>query len=144
MKVFIITSGCYSDYGIRGVGSTKKQAQAAIDAAKAADEYWAGDAGIEEWDVDELLSFRKQRVFQCGMLLDDGSVVERHGESEDEEEQRTVFEKPFRGEVTQFNAKVPMYKDRAIVRTRSTVSIGHALKLAAEKRQEWLRKRAAD
>lgn len=139
MRTFIITSGCYSDYGIRGVGSSRKQAQAAIDAAKAAEEYWATDAGIEEWGVDELLGFRKQRVYSCGVLLDDGSVVEKYEGTDDDH--ITTFEKPFRGEVTQFNAKVPLYQNRAIVRTRSTVSINHALKLATEKRQEWLRKK---
>lgn len=52
-----------------------------------------------------------------------------------------VWENPFRGEIEQFNVKVPVYNNRPIVRTRSTVSVDHAVKLAAEKRQEWLRNR---
>lgn len=135
-KVYIVTSGCYSDYGIRAVSLSKKKAQAAIDAAKTADEYWGAEADIETWEADEILTFKKQRVYQCGMLLDDGSIVEpREGWRGFSEH----FRQPFRGLVIQCGTKVPAYSNRPIVRTESTVSQAHAKKLAIEARQKWLR-----
>jgi hypothetical protein len=138
MKVYIITSGSYSDYGIHGVSLSKKKARAAIDKAKAADEYWACDADIEEWEADEVLQRENQTYWACGMLLDDGSVVEPRAEGY----QSTIFDKPFRSRIEQYGVKVPFYNNRPIVRTRSTVSAKHALKVAVEARQKWLREKA--
>lgn len=49
----IVTSGCYSDYSIRAVFSTKERAQAFIDELKEKYDYRARDADIEEWEIDE-------------------------------------------------------------------------------------------
>lgn len=46
-KVFIVTSGEYSDYDIKAVFSTREKAEAYIN-AKGTDYYWE----VEEWDVD--------------------------------------------------------------------------------------------
>lgn len=137
-KVYIVTSGCYSDYGIRAVSLSRKGAQDAIDAARLADEYWANEASIEMWVADEILAFRKQMVWMCGMLLDDGSIVE----PKDPTYTNTCFTVPFRSQVEQCGVKVPAYGNRPIVRVRSTVSYKHAVKLAAEARQGWLREQA--
>jgi len=136
MKVYVITSGDYSDYSIYGVASTKSKAEAIIAAAKGADEYWAQDARIEEYPVDEMLTYKQFVEWHCGMLLDDGSVVEQHD--------RVAWAKPFRSRVEQFNVKVPFYQNRPIVRVKSAVSQAHANKVAAEKRQEWLRTKAVE
>lgn len=151
INVYLVTAGSYSDYGIHGVFSTRekakefiKNAQSIKDNSNIDDEepyisyvYWANKASIEEWPLDTLLNNKVQRVYSCGMLLDDGSVVE----PSNPEYSHYVWENPFRGEIEQFNVKVPVYNNRPIVRTRSTVSVDHAVKLAAEKRQEWLRNR---
>lgn len=133
-KVFVITSGSYSDYGIYGVCSTRKLADRAISAAKGSDEYWASDANIEEWPLDELLERKPQKVWMCGMLLDDGTIVEPK-----QSFVKTEFSKPFRGRVDQYDVKVPFYRNRPLVRVSSTVSQTHANKYAAEQRQKWLR-----
>lgn len=136
ISVYVITSGCYSDYGIHGVSLSRKNAQKCIDNALAAEEYWAEDAAIEEWEVDGLLKSKRMEVWRCGMLLDDGSIVESRPDP------NVIFEAPFRGRITQYATKVPMYKNRRIVRTESTVSQKHAQKLAVEARQKWLRGRS--
>jgi hypothetical protein len=137
-KVYIVTSGCYSDYGIRAVSLSKRNAQAAIDAAKIADEWWAGDAEIEVWPVDEVLKMRKFTVWLCGMLLDDGSIVEPKAPGYC----RSEFSEPFRSRVEQCGTRVPCYANRPIVRVLSSVSQDHANKVAAEARQAWLRTKA--
>ncbi len=69
-KVFLVTSGSYSDYGIRGAFSTLAKAQSAIDEAKRLNAlyveadyedstggvgiYWVEDAGIEDWMKDAM------------------------------------------------------------------------------------------
>ncbi len=60
-RIYIVTQGCYSDYGIQSVWSTRELAEAAI-AKNAADAAKADDGGtyfrrwdspsIEEWFVD--------------------------------------------------------------------------------------------
>jgi hypothetical protein len=49
MKVYIVTSGCYSDYHIEGVYSTREMAEEYIRAIK--DDY----KGINEWEVDVVV-----------------------------------------------------------------------------------------
>jgi hypothetical protein len=143
--VYVVTSGAYSEYGINAMFSTKSAAQEYIDKAKKirekdGDDYnvgnvcWAGDASIEEWPLDGESAAKITRSWSVGMLLDDGSVKEGPYE-------RQTFESPKKSFVDQFDVPVPAYNDRPIVRVVSYKSPDHALKLAAEKRQEWLRAR---
>jgi hypothetical protein len=46
MKVYIITTGCYSDYSIRAVFTTKEKAEEVFDLYSDTGKY------IEEWDAD--------------------------------------------------------------------------------------------
>jgi hypothetical protein len=143
-KIFIVTSGCYSDYSIYGVFSTRKKAQELIDRVRSfKDEdgysllYWAADADIEEWPLDELLSHTRQTYWSCGIRMDNGAIVESHGNP------RQTFERPFRSEVTQHAVSIPAYGGEKVSRVRSTVSMEHAIKVAAEDRQKFLRESAA-
>lgn len=54
MKVYIVTSGVYSDYGIEAVFSSVEKAQAFIDKGKKKGEYGSeyNDAHIEEYELD--------------------------------------------------------------------------------------------
>lgn len=141
-KVFVVTSGCYSDYGINAIFSTRKAAQEYIDKARAlhaeddgeyciGNVYWAADANIEEWPLDSESHAKKFDFWTAGMLLDDGAVVEpaRKG---------TEFGHP-KSKVEQCGVFVPRYNDRPIVRVRSVKSADHAMKMAVEARQGWLR-----
>lgn len=142
---FIVTAGCYSDHGIHGVFSSKKAAQKFIEKASAAkasetddsyvgDVYWVGDdTRIEEWPLNEGGSHEVLTYWQVGMLLDSGKVVEGPHQSR-------KFGLKFGHRIVQFGVKVPAYKDSPIVRVESCRSADHALKLAADKRHEWLRR----
>lgn len=50
-KVYIVTCGDYSDYGIEACFSTKAKAQEFIKNGKKIEEFW-GNPRIEEWDLD--------------------------------------------------------------------------------------------
>jgi hypothetical protein len=149
-KVFLVTSGDYSDYRIYGAFSTNKLARAFIADAKAANRgndysddaaeqiytgecYWAAGANVEEWVIDEMVKARVYSSWSCGMLLDDGSLKEPVREGK-------TFGIP--APAHQFASKVPAYGNKDLVRVTSIKSAAHALKLCAEKRQEWLRTRA--
>lgn len=56
-KVFVVTSGEYSDYGIDAIFSTRELAQSFIDAFKANKWY---EMDIEEWDLDPNKTHLKQ------------------------------------------------------------------------------------
>ncbi len=143
-EVYVVTSGSYSDYGIRGIFSTKKNADEFIERAGALKdddgdrlEYWSGDVnGVEIWELDAALKNKRMRIWTCGMLLDDGAIVEPKIEWSE-----ITWEPPFRSRVIQYGTKVPAYSNRPIVRIESAVSQAHANKVAAEKRQEWLRRK---
>ena len=50
MKIYVVTSGCYSDFHINAMFSTREKAQKYIDAAKFDD--WDEINGITEYDID--------------------------------------------------------------------------------------------
>lgn len=137
MRVYVITSGCYSDYGIEGIFSTRKKAEDYITKTKAAkeqggDDFWIDDDfnDIQEWVLDEQLKARFVVVHSIGIFLDTGDVAERP-------QQQTRFEVPQnRSYVTE---SVPAYRGRGVARAQSYKSAAHALKLAVEARQNWMR-----
>jgi hypothetical protein len=146
--IYVVTSGSYSDYGINAMFSTRELAQEYIDKAIAAKDadgeeynvsgvYWAGDAQIEEWSLDEQRDAAVTTKWRVGMLLDDGSVPE--GPYEQKEFESVSKESV----VEQYDANVPCYSNRPIVRVISYKSAEHALKLAAEQRQKWLREKVS-
>lgn len=51
-KVYIVTSGCYSDYGIEACFTTKEKAQEYINNSKKTKDYSYSDIGIEEYELD--------------------------------------------------------------------------------------------
>ncbi len=55
-KVYIITSGEYSDYRINAVFLDKENAELYIERANGGEDRWQ-ECGIEEWDVDEEVPF---------------------------------------------------------------------------------------
>lgn len=77
--IYIVTDGCYSDYGIRAVFSTREKAQAFIDEHAAP---WDGpgrarpldDPSIEEWDMDGEDPPEKCQRF-CVVLAENGDTV---------------------------------------------------------------------
>lgn len=62
-KVFIVTSGCYSDYQIEAVFSTKEKAEEYIDSKKYPDDF-----AIEEYGIDDEI-IREEKIFVVGIDL---------------------------------------------------------------------------
>lgn len=144
-KVYVVTTGSYSDYGVRAIFSTRKKAEEYMERCKAAnnsdtenDGYCYVDTdfnSIEEWTLDEGLQERAYDRWHVGIMLDDGSL--EYGKSPTHSKQWGVPQNEAR-----VDEHIPIHKGRGAVRVYSCKSAEHALKLAAEKRQEWLRRTA--
>ena len=136
-KVYVVNTGCYSDWSIRGIFSTRENAEKYMANCRAAgDECWHKDDfnEIAVYSLDGGLEEKTFRQFGCSIWLDSGDECERE----------KSWERPQWGieETTSYVAEhVPLYDGRGVVRVQSHKSAAHALKVAAEKRQEWLRSR---
>lgn len=69
-KVYIVTSGEYSDYHVRAVFSTKKKANEYI-------QQYGTDCRIEEYDLDEEV-VKKTQLWRVYFSLKDNSFCEAH------------------------------------------------------------------
>lgn len=72
MKIYVVTSGCYSDYRIEAMFSTREKAQKYIDAAKF-DEYNEIN-GIIEYDVDSATTEPPKSMNVSGYFEEDELV----------------------------------------------------------------------
>ena len=124
MKIFAVSSGVYSDYHINAVFSTRELAQAYI--AKRGDGLW--DPNIEEWKVDEEADFIARPLYWAAVYLKTGDLVPEHCRTS------TQWASP---SARAYDEPRLVYTNRIVA--GSFVSQEHALKLAAEKRQEILR-----
>lgn len=59
--IYIVTEGCYSDYGIEGVFSTYDLAEAYRKDVLGEDEYPSGD--VEEWTLDDKAGWVKRTCY---------------------------------------------------------------------------------
>ena len=124
MTVYVVTSGSYSDYGIETVFSTREAAEAYI--AEGEKLTYSDYNKIEEWPVDERAGFIMRPYWLVWMMKD--------GSTENTRELEALAAPTARsGEV----GEIGNWGFQA----ESFVSAEHALKLAAEARQEWLRKK---
>ncbi len=81
-KVFVVTSGTYADYGIRGIFSTRGKARGFIkrEQRNSRYEHYVGDDyRIETWEVDKPLEL-KIPIFFCYYYLENDSwkVIEHN------------------------------------------------------------------
>jgi hypothetical protein len=67
-KVFVVTSGCYSEYGIDGIFSTKENAE------DYAQTLFADDINIEEWDLDEKKPDLNEKEWFVNIDVCDGHI----------------------------------------------------------------------
>ena len=121
-SVFLVTTGCYSDRLVAAVFSTRENAELWVREFTSCE--LDGSADIEEMVLDERQDGRAMDIYRV-LLRADGSLSERsvdRGVTTAEESTgagRNDWDGRFYGE--------------------STRSAEHALKLAAEFRQAWLR-----
>lgn len=78
--IYVVTSGCYSDYGIQSMFSTKEKAQAFIDTHKLGS---YDDVNIEEWLLDNADHPHSRGLLYFTLYVDrDGTLVESRVSSE--------------------------------------------------------------
>ena len=65
MKVYVITSGEYSDYGIRAVALSREKAELICAMLNSEKRYYCDVATIEEYDTDELQCDANEDVGLC-------------------------------------------------------------------------------
>lgn len=131
-KVYGVSHGTYSGYTINGIFSTCKKAQKYMDDYKGSNLYASGFNDIEEWVIDEKAKAKTYITYHCGLKVDNGELLE-------EGYTNTRFGIP--KNQTWVLKSVPVYGGHDIVRSESYKSHKHALKLAVEERQRYLREK---
>ena len=145
MTIYAVSSGTYSDYGIRALFSTKEKAEEYIAKhtdtinPKLTDCYDAYD--IEEWELDEEYTVPVFATeWTVDLDLETGNIVDRN--STGPEGQRIVrrYDLKSRGNWHAFPERTyGKFTDPGVVRGTSFVSFEHAHKIAVEGRQAYLR-----
>lgn len=126
MKLYVVTSGSYSDYPINCIFSNKEKAD-----TYASNIY---DGRVEEWNLDEFAEYEPMMRY-TSRISNDGTI------------QRCAPDKCM-GMKNQRADNVIVYTSpdnrpsTYILHTSSYISQEHADKLAIEKRQEILREKA--
>jgi len=133
-KVFVVTTGCYSGYSIKGIFSTEEKARQYMKNCETSEECWDKYFNdLATWTLDEALREENYTRHDVGIMLDTGEV--REGPS-------TIEFWGIPQPQTYVSESVPAYKGRGIVRAESHISARHAMKLAVEARQAWMREHA--
>jgi hypothetical protein len=130
--IYAVNSGSDFDYRIDALFSTKENAKrymATCRSSAACSNKNFND--LEEYVLDAALKEKNYIQYFAALMLDDGSLIARETGS------REYFGVPMSS--TEIAESVACYDHRAVVRTESHKSAKHALKLAAEARQVWLR-----
>lgn len=132
LSVFVVQRGQYSDQFVDAIFSTKDLAEAYVREVRA-----CGDdtACATEFRVDSDAGMVARTFWRVRIDLETGAASQRGGEVKD------VAPPTLRGAVESLFDKGPAPGCNPFAVVRSYESAEHALKLAAECRQEWLRKR---
>jgi len=148
--VYAVSSGYYSDYRIHAMFSTKKLAEQFIEKAELvheknctdmdSDKAWIGgfsdsDYSIEPWTLDEEKDVEVHTRWQVRILADTGALI-------GEVYELHINERKHNGKAT-VAEKVPILKGKDAIDAESCQSAKHAMKLAVEARQAWLRRKVA-
>src|SRR5436190_8000413 len=120
MTIYIVTEGTYSDYHIEGAFSSRERADEYVKIREG--EKYRYEVSVEEYELDEELKKSYITIYKIRVLLHDGRV-------DKEWEDRGYFKDNYSNKV--------IFRTEAI--GESVISKEHALKLAIEARQEWLR-----
>lgn len=131
---YLVTSGSYSDYGIRGAFSTREKAEAFV--AEFNKREGRGDeAAVEEWLLDECEGEREIPYYQATMDLASGDVLETLTLG-------TLGRENAPCRVRASRAFGPHWKRQEnffpVVIVNSPESTEHAIRVAGDARQRWL------
>lgn len=124
--IYVVTSGCYSDYGMNGMFSTKEKAEKFIKDNKTT---FYDKGQIEEWILDEQQDHELRTVWSCCIDLRTGNITDEW-----------VGESMCEDGYTHIDSYSPT---AAFTGAHSATSLEHCRKLAAEVRQGVLRHNAS-
>ena len=131
-NVYLVTEGAYSDYKILAVFSSSEKAAEYIREAEKSD---YGGVRVEVYELDNDNGERFHLIYFVSINLATGDVVPNISFYTYQGESWRLESQGYRGE-----ADVQChYGSQPHVQGESAVSREHALKLAAECRQKWLR-----
>ena len=68
IKVYVVSTGMYSDYSIRGIYSTSEQ-------AKIAEKMFGSEADIEEWSLDVFPDYPRDKFYYDIQMAKNGKVI---------------------------------------------------------------------
>lgn len=136
MKVYVVTTGNYSDYGIEGIFSTEEKANEFMEALEDERDWNA----IAEWDMDDAAGTKIKdghspwRV----LILRDGTVEEaKIGNELDRYGIRESSEVWKRSKLPLWTRENPDIQDCLNVKCLAK-SAEHAIKIASEKRAQFI------
>jgi hypothetical protein len=124
--VYVVTTGDYSDYRVKALCSTLEKAKDFIQRAGI-----ISDSDIDEWEVDGLEDYCNRPNWEC--VLNVLGHIDRRSEGSE------FVPSSERGGANTYDLG-KMSFNKQFFRGVSYESAEHALKLAAECRQAWLRK----
>lgn len=134
-SIWVIEQGCYSDYHVVGVFSSKENAETIV-AALNKDREWGDPATVEEWPLDPAVKDLNKGHFRYRVLMRrDGTV-----ESVDQQE---ISAYHLAGQVTVWErSTAPAYAGKNIPDVLDATvwasSPKHAVKIANEKRTQMI------
>lgn len=131
VTVYLVSTGQYSDWAVRGIFSTREKAEALrVELGKVGD-CNSPPNDVAEWEVDGEEGKVCRMIHSARMDFDTGDC-------------RTYSPRPDIWPASDACEIYPgeTHDGHAWVCVESPVSAEHAAKVAAEKRQEWLRSRA--
>jgi len=129
MKVWLVSSGCYSDYEIEGIFSEESLARAYCAELHSRGKYF-DDADVSEWEVDSEAGKVFRTAFRACIRLVSGEIFGMESES-------LILASPHARSMN--NAYGAEIGTNSYLEVFSFVSPEHARKLAVEHRQAWLR-----
>lgn len=130
MKVFIVTTGEYSDYHICEVFTTREAAESFLPKAGGI------EPEIEEYEADAVDTFEERDSWNASVDMEDGKITRACKAGKD------LVRSSDRGASEVYNDDWigrPVY-----AMSTSYVSKEHAIKLAVEARQKWLREKGVE
>jgi hypothetical protein len=120
-KIYIVTSGDYSDYSIDGVFSTEEKAQEYVDSRKS-------DTTIEVYTIDKMVDYHDKTRYSVSINYESGELKDRYTQIPDTDngDDGWIDTKWLRTD----------YSKISWIHVTSYKSADHADKLAIEARQE--------
>lgn len=135
MTVYMVASGSYSDYQIEALFSTQEKADAFVERVDPN----GGNMSVQEMILDERQEDAPREVWHAYVRCYDGSVDKQYMRIEVVPPR---FSEPGRWPGGDFDVKqIRKWPGSYCCTGASAVSAEHALKLAIEERQAWLREK---